>query len=263
MIPYEIIGDVAVIKSFLVKATVSTLRAQAEIIMERNPHVKTVLYQTAPVIGEYRTRGLKWILGKRKTNAIYKENGCLFRIDLPRVYFSPRLSFERMRLARLVRPNEIVVNMFAGTGPFSIVIARHSLARLIYSIDLSPAAVDQMIDNIGLNKVAGRVVPILGDAAAVVKKDLRGLSDRVLMPLPERSFEYLPYALMALRNRTGCIHYYDFTHARKTEEPVDLVKGKVSKKLESLDVRHSMSLARIVRKVGPNWYQVVLDVEVG
>jgi len=119
-----------------------------------------------------------------------------------------------------------------------------------------------MNENVRLNMVYGKVLPLEGDAKEVIKEKLCNSADRVLMPLPEKALEYLPYAILALEKSEGWIHYYDFEHARKNEDPIEKVKLKVSKKLESLGVKFEIPFGRVVRTTGPNWYQVVLDVAV-
>jgi tRNA G37 N-methylase Trm5 len=82
------------------------------------------------------------------------------------------------------------------------------------------------------------------------------------MPLPKKAFEYLPYALLALQNAGGWIHYYDFEYAKTNEDPVVKVKSKVAKKLGSLGVAFEILFGRVVRTTGPNWYQIVLDIKI-
>ena len=72
-----------------------------------------------------------------------------------------------------------------------------------------------------INKVQDNVFPILGDSKDIISAQLGGLADRVLMPLPEKALEYLPYALSALKPSGGMIHYYDFQHAPGKENPID------------------------------------------
>lgn len=79
------------------------------------------------------------------------------------------------------------MNMFAGVGCFSIILAKHSNAGKVYSIDVNPSAVRFMEGNIRLNRVYRRVIPILGDAKEVIRKQLRSMTDRVLMSLPPQS----------------------------------------------------------------------------
>ena len=255
---YDVVGDIAVIR---VPETLKP-RSQivAEAIMQTHKNVRTVLLQTSPISGDFRLRQLEWVAGERKTTTVHKEFGCLFEVDLERCYFSPRLSFERRRVASLVQPHEVVVNMFAGVGCFSIVMAKHSKVDKVFSIDVNPFAFDFMLKNVRLNRVQSKVVPVLGDAKKVVTEKLSSVADRVLMPLPEKAYEYLDYTLMALKLSGGWIHYYDFVHAGKGENPVEKVRDKVTAKLKESDVKSKVSFGRVVRAIGPYWFQVVVDV---
>ena len=165
------------------------------------------------------------VIGEKRV-AVHKESGCPFNVDVAKCYFSQRLSDERKRFADQATDVETVVNMFAGVGCFSILLAKHP-TRKIFSIDINPIAVRYMEENVRINGVYGRVVPILGDAGQIVKERLRHESDRVLMPLPEKAFEYLPYSLLALKNVGGWIHCYGFVHAGKDEDAVEKVTGRV------------------------------------
>jgi tRNA (guanine37-N1)-methyltransferase len=230
--------------------------------MSIHREVKSVWRQTSAVSGDYRLRQLEFLFGEKKIETIHREHGCRFKIDLERTYFSPRLSYERMRIAKLVQPREVVLNMFAGVGCYSISIAKHSEPLKIFSIDINPVAIYFLTENSRLNKVADVVVPIQGDAKQVINTRLLNLADRVLMPLPERAYEYLDHALSALKPTGGWLHYYAFVHAKKSENPTKKVETKVSKKLHELDVSFHVKFGRIVRPIGPRWYQVVLDIQV-
>jgi tRNA (guanine37-N1)-methyltransferase len=230
--------------------------------MNIHKNLKTVLVQASPVAGAFRLRRLTHVTGKSKTSTVHKEYGCLFSVDVEKCYFSPRLSHERMRIAGIVTPNETIVNMFAGVGCFSIIIAKHVNVAKVFSIDANPTAIQFMQDNIRLNRVYDKVVPLLGDSKAIINSQLQRVADRVLMPLPEKAFEYLPLAVLALKESGGWIHYYDFDHATKTENPTEKTKLKVAEKLESLDLAFELPFSRVVRSTGPNWYQLALDVHI-
>ncbi|UCG44588.1 MAG: class I SAM-dependent methyltransferase family protein [Candidatus Bathyarchaeota archaeon] len=255
---FDVVGDIAIIK--IPKAVEQHERLVAEAIMQTNTHIKTVLRQTSAVASDYRLRAIKWIGGEKKTETIHRENGCIFGVDLKECYFSPRLIHERMRIAGQVRPGEVIVNMFAGVGCYSIVIARHSRAERVYSVDINPAAVRSMQENINTNKAAGQVVPVEGDAKIIIERSLQNVADRVLMPLPQRAYEYLDSALQALKPSGGWIHYYEFEHALKGESPVEKAKVKVVKRLRNSCLHIDGFFGGIVRSVGPNWYQVALDI---
>ncbi|MBS7636052.1 class I SAM-dependent methyltransferase family protein [Candidatus Bathyarchaeota archaeon] len=256
---YDIVGDIAIIR--LTEKSRKYSQIIAETIMKVHKNVKTVLAQTSPVRGDYRLRKLEHIAGEKRTATIHKESGCLFSVDVDKCYFSPRLFYERMRVAKLVEDGETVVNMFAGVGCFSLVIAKHSNAAKIYSIDINPIAIQFMKENVRLNRAFGKVIPVEGDAKEIIQKMLQNVADRVLMPLPEKALEFLPYALLALKNGGGWIHYYDFEHASRREDAVEKVESKVSKKLEEFGAKFEIPFGRIVRTTGPNWYQIVLDIK--
>jgi tRNA (guanine37-N1)-methyltransferase len=258
---YDIIGDIAIIRvPELIKPKSQVV---ADAVMNAHSNVKTVLRQTGAVSGDFRLRRLEWLAGEKKTTAMHREFGCLFEVDLKRCYFSPRLSFERKRIAHLVQPGETVINMFAGVGCYSIVMAKHSYAETVYSIDFNAFAFEFMRKNVRLNRAQNKVIPVLGDAAEIVKKRFRGIADRVLMPLPEKAYEYLDYALLALKPSGGWVHYYAFVHAGKGENPVEEVRNKVVEKLIGLNAKFDVDFGRVVRATGPNWFQVVLDIFVG
>ncbi|OGD44734.1 hypothetical protein A3K79_02845 [Candidatus Bathyarchaeota archaeon RBG_13_46_16b] len=153
--------------------------------------------------------------------------------------------------------------MFAGgVDCFSLIMVKHSNPSRVYSIDVNPAAAHSMRENTRLNEAYGVVVPILGDPKKIVEQRLHGIADRVLMPLPEKAFEYLPCALLALKKTGGLVHYYDFKHAKKDASPVEKVRTKLTKRLEGWGVAFDFSFGRVARPTGPNWYQVVLDISV-
>jgi len=152
--------------------------------------------------------------------------------------------------------------MFAGGGLFLFDHGKHSNPLRVYSIDVNPAAVHFMRENIRINEAYGVVVPMLGDAKKVVEERLRGIADRVLMPLPEKAFEYIPHVLLAIKRTGGLVHYYDFEHAKKGENSVEKVRAKVTKRFESLGVAFDFSFGRVVRPTGSNWYHVVLDISI-
>jgi tRNA (guanine37-N1)-methyltransferase len=257
---YDIVGDIAIIR--LIYASKKYSQIIAEAIMTVHKNVKTVLAQTSPIRGDFRLRKLEFIAGENKTVTVHKESGCLFSVDVERCYFSPRLFYERRRIARQIGDREVVVNMFAGVGCFSIIVAKHSNVGKVYSIDVNHTAVQYMQENVRRNRLYGTVIPTLGDAKEVIEKRLCHVADRVLMPLPEKAFKYLHYASLGLKETGGWVHYYNFEHAEKNENPVEKVELKVNEKLESSGIAFRIPFGRVVRTTGPNWYQVVLDIAI-
>jgi len=257
---FDIVGNIAIIKTNLLNP--EEAKATANQILTIHKNIKSVYTQSGAIKSGYRNRELKLLAGVEKTTASHKESGCIFKVDIAKCYFSPRLSHERARIAYLVQDGEVVVNMFAGVGCFSVIIANTVPQVKVYSIDVNPIAVEFMVENVRTNSVYEKVQPLLGDAKTVIESQLKGIADRVLMPLPELAVQYLPAALMALKPSGGWIHFHYFIHATPTEDPIEKTKQQASTKLDSLGVKYSVNYGRIVRSTGPNWWHIVLDVKV-
>ncbi len=255
----EIIGDVAVIRVPF-DMDPEELVPLAEKIIEELPYVKSVWAGLPGVEGPYRLRKYVHLAGEKRSETIYKEHGCLFKVDITKVYVSPTLNYEHKRIAQLVKPGEIIVNMFAGAGFFSIIAAKYSKPKTVHSIDINPYAYKYMVINIKLNKVEDIVKPYLGDAAKIIEEQLVNICNRVLMPYPELALSYLKYALKALRNGKGYIHVYLHINAEKGENPLTIGEKQLINELEVLGARKiSVLNKRIVRTIGPRKYQVVID----
>jgi tRNA (guanine37-N1)-methyltransferase len=257
---FDVVGDIAIIK--IPNCNTANSEAIGKQIMSSQKNIKTVLTPATRITGDYRVRELRLLAGENKTSTTHKESHCTFKVDVEKCYFSPRLSHEHTRIANLVQSGETVVNMFAGVGCFSVIIVKTQSKTKVYSIDVNPAAVGCMEENVKNNQVDGNVLPMLGDAKDIIQTQLQGVADRVLMPLPEKALEYLPYALMALKQTGGWIHYYDFQHAPGKENPVEKSKLKVAQKLDGMRVCYVFVNSRVMRPTGPNWYQTVIDIQV-
>jgi tRNA (guanine37-N1)-methyltransferase len=258
---YDLVGDIAVIK--VPNDDLENAKKAAEAIMKLYPRkVKSVFLQTSAVQGDFRVRQLKFLAGENHTITIHNEHHCRFRVDVEKCYLSPRLLLEHERIPSLVANGEVVVNMFSGVGCFSILIAKKAVGSKVYSIDINPTAYGCMQENVRINRVINNVVPMLGDSKEIIQSQLMGIADRVLMPLPELALEYLPYALMAIKPLGGWIHYFDFQHATKEEDPLEQTRQKVSKRLDELGVSYHLGFGRVIRSTGPNWYQTVLDIHI-
>ena len=254
---FDIVGDIAIVK--LSEELLPKKHEIGRALMQVHRHLRTVLNQVGPVGGEFRTRELEVIAGEPRTETVYHEGGCVFKVDLAQSYFSPRLAHERLPIATLVGTNDVVTNLFAGIGSYSILTAKHSRASRIYSIDKNPAAFTYMRENIRINKVGDRVVPILGDARDVVEKKLADLADRVLMPLPELARNFFGVALLALKPDGGIIHFYDFGHAP------DIISSSLEfarRTAEEKNFKVELLKGRAIRSYAPRVFHVALDLAI-
>jgi tRNA (guanine37-N1)-methyltransferase len=253
---YDVIGDIIIMKipnSLQYKKYIIGKR-----LLENTKHAKVVFLQTSSVDGSFRLRKLELLAGADRTVTEYHEHGCRFKVDVSKVYFSPRLSTERHRIAEKVKDNEIITNMFAGVGTFSILIAKQNPRSTVFSIDSNPKANILCLVNAKLNKVQDRVFPFCGDAKYIAGNLLAGLSHRVLMPLPEKAKEFVDSAIACLNEKRGSVHYFAHIRAQNKKDAVN--EGKLATTEAFRHYNHIVGTTRIVREVGPRLYQIVSDV---
>ncbi|MBI3638853.1 MAG: class I SAM-dependent methyltransferase family protein [Thaumarchaeota archaeon] len=251
---FDQIGDIIILR--IPDSLVSKKEIIGKVLLEKVKTAKSVFYQSSPVSGDFRTRKLELLAGENKTETEYKEYGCRFIVDVEKAFFSPRLSTERDRIANLIQDGEIVINMFGGVGMFSIIAAKKKKC-MVYNIDINPNATRLCEQNINLNKLVGKVESITGDATKIIEEKLTGIGDRILMLLPERSDEFLDSAIKATK-KNGIIHYYCHVHGDKKSEVSRLAKEHF---LEIMKIKTQVLGSKIVRPVGPRFYQAVVDAK--
>ena len=252
---FDQVGDIIIVR--IPDSLLSKKKIIGETLLEQVKTAKSVFYQSSSVEGEFRTRNLEILAGENKTETEYKEFGCRFIVDVEKAFFSPRLSTERDRIADLVQEGETVINMFGGVGMFSIIVAKRKKCT-VYNIDINPVAAKLCEKNIELNKLKGKVISINGDAAKIIEDQLQDKGDRVLMLLPERSDEFLNSAISSTKNN-GIIHYYSHIHA---DEKSNAAKFSEKHYSEITPVKSKILDSKIVRAVGPRYYQTVVDIKI-
>ena len=220
---YDIIGDVIIIKF--------NNKKFANSLLKQHKNVKTILFKSDIHRGKYRTQKLKVIAGKKKKKkTLKKEKNISVKLNLEKVYFSPRLSNERKRINNLIR-NESVLVMFSGCGIYPLVIAKNS--KEVYGIELNKIAHKYALENVQLNKLSNKINLINGD---VSKVKLNRKFDRILMPLPKNAGDFLKDAFRFSRKGT-IIHFYTFGQEKEFDEiKEDLIEkcSKLGKKIKIL-----------------------------
>ena len=98
----DIVGDIAILK--LPDEFQREKYQIAESLLSFAPNLRVVLRQMGPVDSQFRTRKLEWLAGEQRAETLHREHGCQYRVNLETMYFSPRLSHERKRIADLVSP---------------------------------------------------------------------------------------------------------------------------------------------------------------
>jgi len=242
---FEVIGDIAV-------ASEEYDAKVCKAIMEAHRNIKTVLAPTTPVTGEFRVRHYRVLCGENRTNTVYREHGFVYEMDLDKVYFSPRLATERKRVIDQVTDMELVLDMFAGVGPFAIPVSRRAMYTI--AVDKNPDAFEYLTRNIALNR-ATRIEAVNADAREVRPPQP---PDRIIMNLPHSAREFLDVAFKMI-NVGGIIHYYDI---RPESEIFDAIIKMARQKASESGCLIEVTNKRIVRSYSPHEYNIVLDLRV-
>jgi tRNA (guanine37-N1)-methyltransferase len=246
---YELIGDIAIIDQ-----NEEYVMDIAKVLLQHK-NIKTVFQATSAVSGEYRTRELLFISGENRAKTIYRENGCRYLLDVTSVYFTPRLSTERMRIAGQVTDGEKVVDMFAGIGPFSILIAKRFPGAHVIAIDKNPVAIKYLRENAKLNKLKNIEIKE-GDS----REEVKGISeaDHVIMNLPHSAMEFIDAALGIIK-RGGVIHFYAISHE---DDLFDGIFSEIEEHARGACFQVIALDKRIVRPYAPYQYNVCIDFRV-
>lgn len=218
--------------------------------LSKRHNVKTIM-KINHIQGTKREPVYKILYGN-ETETINKENGCLFKLDLAKVMWSKGNNNERLRIAKLVRDSETVIDMFAGIGYFSIPVGVHANAKEIISIEINPNSYHFLCENIKLNKL-NNITPILGDCK-IKTPDYK--ADRIIMGYVKTTHHYLKVAIDSL-NSGGILHYHETVPEKLIEtRPIERIVSQAGdREVEILKINK-------IKKYAPGVEHVVIDARI-
>jgi tRNA (guanine37-N1)-methyltransferase len=222
----DILGNIAIVK-FLRGTSVKQKKKEARQVLKVHKSVHTVVEKVEKFKGRLRTQTTKHLLGMKTKEVVYKENGCVFRFNVDTCYFSPRLSQERLEVARMIKKRESVLVMFGGVAPFAIVIAKQGKAKRVVSVELSRACSKYALENVKKNKLEGRVEIVQGDVRKVLPK-MKEKFDRVVMARPNLADSFLDVAFPRVKSG-GMVQYYGFCKEDEIRQMGEMI-GEEAKK---------------------------------
>lgn len=252
---FDILGDIAILE--IPEELKHRERDIVDAFLEIHPHVNTIYKKGSDREGGYRLRELKLIHGKEHETD-HREHGYTIRLDVRRTYFSPREGTERQRIAGMVKPKENVMVMFAGAGPYAVAIAKKQpKVSKVYAVEWNADAYKYMTENVRINKLGAKVIPVLGDCN-IKCTEYFGKCDRVVMPLPKGAYEYLETAVKCLKKKGGSIHYYFHSSEDALEDIKEMARDDIEtfgRKAKSMKVKRAAAYA-------PGTDKYCLDIEV-
>jgi tRNA (guanine37-N1)-methyltransferase len=249
---YDNFGNIVLVK-FPEKTGIKNKKKFAESILKKQKSVKTVLEKKERIKGRLRKLSTNYIAGEKTKEVLYKENDCVFRFNIDETYFSPRLSNERKEIASKIKKGEIVLVMFAGVAPYSIVIAKKSKAKIVFSNEINRKANEYAELNIKLNKVKDRIELIPGDIRRIANlishhhhPDHPPLKfDVIVMPRPQLKETFLSSAFSLSKKGTK-IYYYDFCRTDEINSVAEKIKKEAKmarKKIKILNIKRAGEIA--------------------
>ncbi len=229
---YDVFGNIALLKFRKTEKLVDK-KKQALKLLRSNPSVRTVLEKSDKFKGRLRTLKTNYLAGEKTKESLYRENGCIFRFNVEKSYFSPRLSNERLEIAKLVKRDESVLVLFGGVAPFAITIAKIAMPKRVISVELGRESHKYAVENVKRNKA--NVELIQGNVRRVLPK-LKEKFDRIIMARPNLKDSFLDVVFPRIK-KSGIIHYYGFYNEDEKEELKELIfseSKKAGKKIKIL-----------------------------
>ncbi|MCX8163042.1 MAG: hypothetical protein N3D10_00615 [Candidatus Micrarchaeota archaeon] len=255
---YDIIGSIAILD--IPKELENKKIEIAKFLIAKNKNVKTVALRKEGRSKKFRIKKIKIILGEKTTITTHKESGCRFLLDLNKVYYNPRFSEERLRIAKKVKEGETVLVMFSGIGPYPIIIEKKANPKKIIAIELNKTAYKFALKNIQLNKCS-KIELLKNDVRKELqKRRYTQCADRIIMPHPTEAEEFLSYALKCAK-KSATLHLYTF---KKSDESLEQIIERIKEKIRKINKKTKIEIeeCKIVRPFSKNLSQIVLDIKI-
>ncbi|XP_063698412.1 tRNA (guanine(37)-N1)-methyltransferase [Culicoides brevitarsis] len=239
----------------------------AEILMDKMSGIRAVVNKAQTIDNVYRNFSMELLKGEADYQVTVKENGIEFEFDFSSVYWNPRLSSEHDRIVKLIKPNDVLYDVFAGVGPFAVPVAKKGIQ--VYANDLNPESYKWLNHNATKNKCKKHMETFNKDGREFLLNDARS---NLLQRLKDPDFQGVPHFVMNLP--AMAVEFLDvFRGYLKSEKPFPIknlpvvhvycfAKGIEDKEKIALDLVHqhlgmelpknSFIKCNFVRNVAPN-----------
>lgn len=250
---FDSIGSIAILPLYSKNS-----REIAGHLLSSYKNIHTVLQKVGKVGGRLRVPGLGFIAGKKKFETVHHESNCLMKIDVKKCFFSPRLSNDRLDIAKHVKKGENILVMFSGIGPYGLVIAKNSRAKSVCMIELNRIAHKYALENIKLNKLKNTTA-IQGDVRKIIPKLKKKMKfDRIVMARPQLKDDFLDVALK-IAKKGAIIHFYDFL---QEENMPDEAVQKIASACRKARKKFKILIWKKALEIGPRKWRVRVDFKV-
>jgi tRNA (guanine37-N1)-methyltransferase len=146
-----------------------------QVILDKNPNIRTVVDKVGSIDTVFRTFSMKVLAGDNDLVVEQRESNCIFQFDFSKVYWNSRLHTEHDRLVSLFQEGELVCDVMAGVGPFSVPAGKKRV--FVMSNDLNPDSFYWMKNNLEKNKVLDYVQPLNLNGRTLIKECIKYLKE--------------------------------------------------------------------------------------
>lgn len=232
----------------------------AQGLLEFFKYIKGVYLKTGAVTGDFRTPQIEFILGENKPETIHREHGISYKFDISKIMFSKGNINERARIVPQIQSNEIIFDLFAGIGYFSIPIGRSGKPKKVYAFEWNPITYHYLVENIKLNRINEEreiIVPILGNSKVEALK-IPEKADRVIMGMLPAPKEHIETVFQIIKD-TAMVHYEGLLNENETEEKL---LADFEPKAKFYNRKIELIKTIYVKSYGPKIYHVTLDLRI-
>lgn len=236
-----------------------------EVFRDKTKGIRCVINKIQTIDNTYRNFQLELLSGEEDYQVEVKENGTSFKFDFAQVYWNPRLATEHERIIKMHDKGDVLYDVFAGVGPFSIPVAKRK-AHVIAN-DLNPASFKWLQYNMEKNKVTDCMQTINKDGRDFilddVKSDLikrwstcghKSYKIHITMNLPAMAVEFLDTFCGLMWGYTGPIEPQPLVHVycfAKGDDPTTVARSLVEENL-GYKLNSNLQGVHFVRNVAPN-----------
>lgn len=169
-----------------------------QVLLDKVNHIKTVVNKVNEIDNTYRNFKFEILAGENNTQVQCKENGCEFKFDFAHVYWNPRLGTEHERVVNLLDQNDVVYDVFAGVGPFSVPGVTNRKISACLSNDLNPNSYKYLLENYKNNNKSKTKLKELEFRKTLIKRST--IPEQVI---PTENFKFDPYQFFMAFNLDG------------------------------------------------------------
>ncbi|KAK1339266.1 hypothetical protein QTO34_019946 [Cnephaeus nilssonii] len=126
-----------------------------QVMIDKNPGITLAVNKINNIDNTYRNFQMEVLYGEENMMTKVRENNYTYEFDFSKVYWNPRLSTEHSRITELLKPGDVLFDVFAGVGPFAIPAAKKNCT--VFANDLNPESYKWLLHNCKLNKVDNKV----------------------------------------------------------------------------------------------------------